>query len=116
MNLKIRYNRRTHNLKISGHVFYLRLIMLIIDVFTISKKSRYFFLAGLNCLLKLLSTSLQIQVFKPPYLPEIIPVTVILASTICKQGPPALTEHYQYLSISCITCKEISICKFRRRH
>lgn len=92
MNLKIRYNRRTHNLKISGHVFYLRLIMLIIDVFTISKKSRYFFLAGLNCLLVLLLASVQLPDFYEQYAPVVMPATAILASTICKLGPPVNEE------------------------
>lgn len=89
MKLNIRYNRKTRKLKITSDACHISLAMLLTDIFTCPKKSRYFFLIGLSCLLVLLLASAQLPVFYEQYAPVVLPATAILGCTICKQGPPA---------------------------
>lgn len=95
MKLKIRCDYKAHKLKVTSDAYHIRLVMLIIDAFNRPKPSRFLFLMGLTFLLTLLFSPLEPPAFYTQYAPVVLPVTVILSSTICKQGPP----RYHLLSL-----------------
>ena len=115
MKLKIRCDYKAHKLQVTSDMYHIRLVMLIMEVFTGPKPSRFLFLMGLSCLLVLLLGSAQLPAFYTQYAPVVLPATAILSCTICKQGPPTFTtegnheEHYkQKLIINILFQEEIN--------
>lgn len=92
MKLKIRCNYKKQKLHIEFDSNHFRLFTLIFDAFNRPKKSRYSFLMGLGLLLALLlATETKPSCYdKTQCLTAIMPVVVLLASCICRQGPPLL--------------------------
>lgn len=88
MKLKIHCDYKAHKLKVTSDMYHIRLVMLIMEIFTGPKQSRFFFLMGLNCLLVLLLASAQLPAFYAQYAPVVLPATAILSCKICRHGPP----------------------------
>lgn len=93
MKLKIRCDYKAHKLQVTSDMYHIRLVMLIMEVFTGPKPSRFLFLMGLSCLLVLLLASAKLPAFYAQYAPVVLPATAILGCKICRHGPP---QHHSF--------------------
>ena len=90
MKLKIRCDYKKQKLHIETDSQHLTLMFLILAAFDHSRKNRYSFLLGLGLLLTvlLLMALLDVSCRSVQCMPALSPVLLLLACSICKQGPP----------------------------
>ena len=93
MKLKIRCDYKKQKLHIETDSQHLELMFLILAAFDHHRKNRYAFLFGLGLLLMVLfiMALLPVDYRQAQYMPALIPVVGLLASSICKHGPPFTT-------------------------
>ena len=99
MKLKIRCDYKKQKLQIVTDANHFSLVTLILNVFNRPKKSRYSFLLELGLLLVLLASVAPAPVCYDEVrnLQAITPAIVLLAYSICKQGPPAAINLHSIL-------------------
>ncbi len=98
MKLKINCDYKKQQINITSDVQYIRTVLIILDVFSRPKKNRYLFLLVLGLLIFSAMALCQVNNFYICREPVVVLVNTLLASCICRQGPPS-TQHRQTVPI-----------------
>ena len=98
MKLKIKCDYKKQKINITSDVQHIRTVLLILDAFNRPKRNRYLFLLLLGLLIVSVMEANQVNNFYVCCEPVIVLVVMLLASCICRQGPP-LTDYQQTVLI-----------------
>ncbi len=96
MKLKIKCDYKKQKINITSDVQHIRTVLLILDAFNRPKRNRYLFLLLLGLLIVSVMEVNQVNNFYVCCEPVIVLVVMLLASCICRQGPPSISlkRHY----------------------
>ncbi len=97
MKLIIKCDYKKQKLSITSDVQHIRTVLMILDAFNRPKRNRYLFLLLLGLLIVSVMDVKHVNNFYVCCEPVIVLVVMLLASCICRQGPPTLFLLHHYL-------------------